>query len=225
MVTGTAELCQSRQVILWVTLRFALWARGADELICRVVIQDGEPMSTEDILLQIEAEISGLQQVKALLTNAGTNRSRNPGRPVTASLLDSHRKRPGLSADARERIATAQSARWAKSKRAARKAARNTAAASSAQKAATDSVSVKSTNKRTMSPEARGRMAAGQRARWAKAKKAAKKAIRGTAASSAAKKAIQAKAARNLFRRRRLLPQQALMHRRLHWLQLPQPRQ
>ena len=81
-------------------------------------------MDTQKIVAEIDAELSRLQQVKSLLTGTNTAESRTVGRNSMAA--GSGKKRT-LSADARERIAAAQRARWAKSKRAVRKAASNTA--------------------------------------------------------------------------------------------------
>ncbi|HEY4047327.1 MAG TPA: hypothetical protein VGM27_10730 [Acidobacteriaceae bacterium] len=89
-------------------------------------------MNTNDIVSTIEAEISRLQQAKALLsdTSSVTHAKRKPGRPAatTASGKASSfnpaqfdakpRERRALSAEARARIAAAQKARWAKFKKA-----------------------------------------------------------------------------------------------------------
>ena len=72
-------------------------------------------MDTQKIVAEIDAELSRLQQVKSLLTGTNTAESRTVGRNSMAA--GSGKKRT-LSADARERIAAAQRARWAKSKRA-----------------------------------------------------------------------------------------------------------
>jgi hypothetical protein len=90
-------------------------------------------MNTNDIVLTIDAEISRLQQAKALLTNTSsvTHAKRKPGRPAAtvgvgkstsfnpAEFDAKPRKRRVLSAEARARIAAAQKARWAKFKKAA----------------------------------------------------------------------------------------------------------
>jgi hypothetical protein len=72
-------------------------------------------MNTNEIVLAIAAEISRLQQAKALLTDTSslTHAKRKPGRPVAAS------KRRGMSDAGRARIAAAQKARWARFKKAA----------------------------------------------------------------------------------------------------------
>jgi hypothetical protein len=90
-------------------------------------------MNTKDIVLTIDAEISRLQQAKALLTNTSSvsHAKRKPGRPAAtarggkatsfnpAEFDAKRRKRRVLSAEARARIAAAQKARWAKFKKAA----------------------------------------------------------------------------------------------------------
>jgi hypothetical protein len=90
-------------------------------------------LNTNDIILTIDAEISRLQQAKALLTDTSlTPAKRKPGRPATASgsgkatsfdpadFDAKARKRRGMSAAGRARIAAAQKARWARFKKAAK---------------------------------------------------------------------------------------------------------
>jgi len=95
---------------------------------------DGGFMSTNDIILTIDAEISRLQQAKALLTDTSslTPAKRKPGRLATSSgsgkatsfnptdFDAKARKRRGMSAAGRARIVAAQKARWAKFKKAAK---------------------------------------------------------------------------------------------------------
>ena len=78
-------------------------------------------MSIQDVVVEIDAEISRLQQVKAILTGSTPNRKSGP--LAAAGLPPKARKRRRLSAEARARIAAAQKARWAKFKTAAKKAA------------------------------------------------------------------------------------------------------
>ena len=87
-------------------------------------------MNTNDIILAIDAEISRLQQAKALLTQTSspTPAKRKPGRPTGTSGTNKATsfnpadfdakatKRRGMSAAGRARIAAAQKARWARSK-------------------------------------------------------------------------------------------------------------
>jgi hypothetical protein len=87
-------------------------------------------MKTDGIVLAIDAEIARLQQAKALL--AGEPGGRKPGRPAKKASLSKAtsfspagfaKKTPArrtLSPEAREKIAAAQRARWAKSKKTAK---------------------------------------------------------------------------------------------------------
>jgi hypothetical protein len=159
-----------------------------------VILDTGGFMNIQDIVVEIDAEISKLQQVKALLSGISNTEMWKPGRPANASLAGKARTRRMLSAEARERIAAAQRARWAKSKKAAKKAARSTAAASTTKKVPVVGLHAKSKKKRTLSAGARAKIAAAQRARWAKVRKAARKASTAKVAkkSAPAKKAAPA---------------------------------
>lgn len=90
-------------------------------------------MDTNHIVLEIDAEISRLQQARRLL--AGANSAGKPKQRASAS-ASFRNKKPvrTLSAVARAMISAAQKARWAKTKRAAKKEARNAAAAAAAKK-------------------------------------------------------------------------------------------
>jgi hypothetical protein len=162
-------------------------------------------MKIQDIVVEIDAEISRLQQAKALLT--GTTESRKPGRPI--SLAGKARTRRTLSAEARERIAAAQRVRWSKSKKAAKKAARSAAAASTAKKAPAVGLRAKSKKKRSLSAGTRARIAAAQKARWAKVRKAEMKASTAKVAKKSAptKKAVPAKKANASKKKAAVAPQ------------------
>jgi hypothetical protein len=91
-------------------------------------------MNTEAIIEALDIEVARLQEVKALL--AASNGSaltgvlkRGPGRPKKAASVVAPKKQKGISPEARERIAAAQKARWAKVRKATRKAAKAEAAA------------------------------------------------------------------------------------------------
>jgi hypothetical protein len=84
-------------------------------------------MDRNNIVLEIDAEISRLQQVRALL--AGTNTGRPTPRASASASLRNNKPVRTLSAAARAKISAAQKARWAKSKRAVKKEARNAAPA------------------------------------------------------------------------------------------------
>ena len=91
-------------------------------------------MDTYDIVLAIDAEISRLQQAKALLTHTSSLTQQNANRAVRPPHLGVAKatsfnpsefdakptKRRGISAGGRARIAAAQKARWARSKKAAK---------------------------------------------------------------------------------------------------------
>jgi hypothetical protein len=153
-------------------------------------------MDIQHIALEIDAEISRLQQARALLAGTETVVKPKPRRPAGASLLNKKKAVRTLSAEARAKIAAAQKARWAKSKRAAKKEARNAVALAVAKKASSAGVPVNTKAGRTLSAESRVKMAAAQKARWAKVRKDAKKRARNAAAASATKKAAPAKVAK-----------------------------
>ena len=96
---------------------------------------------------QAEAEVQRLDEAIQVLQGLGTNGRRRAGRRSTVG----HRPRRKLSRAARNRIAAAQRARWAKLK------------------------AKRLRKPRGMSQAARSRIAAAQRARWAKVKQARKK--------------------------------------------------
>jgi hypothetical protein len=98
------------------------------------IMRIGENMNTEVIIEQIDAEISKLQQAKALLTGAtSTPAKRALGRPtanneVSKPVVSITTKRV-MSAEGKAKIAEAQKRRWAKSKKADKKAAKKAATA------------------------------------------------------------------------------------------------
>ncbi|MGA7255725.1 MAG: hypothetical protein WCF17_21675 [Terracidiphilus sp.] len=69
-------------------------------------------MTIESILLEIDAEIARLTQVRKLLAGAGASTSAAPSRKAAASPRKRRKKRV-LSPEARKRIADAQRKRWA----------------------------------------------------------------------------------------------------------------
>ena len=87
-------------------------------------------MNTDEIILTIDAEISRLQQAKALLTDTSSLTRRKPGRQAATSesskatsfnpaeFAAKPRKRRALSAEARAKMAAAQKVRWARFKKA-----------------------------------------------------------------------------------------------------------
>jgi chorismate mutase len=96
-------------------------------------------MEMREIVDQIDAQIARLQKVRTLLADTAAPSRRKPGRPsgsgkvlppakVNAVGAEKVAGKPSpvrtLSAEARQRMATAQRARWAKSKAASKKAAK-----------------------------------------------------------------------------------------------------
>jgi hypothetical protein len=91
-------------------------------------------MDTQAITAALDKEIVRLQQARAILTaaasiNGAASIKRGPGRPKKAASVVAPTKRKGISPEARERIAAAQKARWAKVRKAAKKAAKVEASA------------------------------------------------------------------------------------------------
>ena len=91
-------------------------------------------MNTEAIIEALDTEIARLLEVKALLAASnGVSLTgvlkRGPRRPKKAASVVAPKQRKGISPEARERIAAAQKARWAKVRKAAKKAAKAEAAA------------------------------------------------------------------------------------------------
>ena len=89
-------------------------------------------MARIDIIGEIDAEISRLQQARALLSESGSGEAkRRPGRPIgsgaakTVALPSKAKAQPRrkMSAAGRARISAAMKARWAKVRRVAKKAA------------------------------------------------------------------------------------------------------
>ena len=116
--------------------------------------QWGGFMNISDIVLAIDAEITQLQKVKALLTDTDTTVKRKLGRPAfssspnkttsfnSAEFAEKPAKRRTMSAEGRAKIAAAQKARWAKSKKTAKRATRK-ASTTSAEKTAVKTVTRK----------------------------------------------------------------------------------
>jgi hypothetical protein len=73
-------------------------------------------MAIENILAQIDAEITRLQQARALLATLGTTATKTGRTAKKAPAKANTRKKRVLSAEARKKIADAQHRRWAKIK-------------------------------------------------------------------------------------------------------------
>lgn len=78
-------------------------------------------MNTENIISQIDAEISRLQQAKTIL--AGISTSKLVGRSSGSNIktITAKPDKRGMSAEGKAKIAKAQKARWAKVRKAAKK--------------------------------------------------------------------------------------------------------
>jgi hypothetical protein len=105
------------------------------------ILEAGGSMNTADIIIEIDVLISRLHEARALLADTETTIKRKPGRPsggglpgkaatsIPAKSAAKPLVRRTMSTEARAKISAAQKARWAKSKKAAKKAARNVSAA------------------------------------------------------------------------------------------------
>lgn len=71
-------------------------------------------MNTQDIIASLDAEITRLQHARTLIANASGPKRR--GRPL-GSVNTNSKKRQGMSAAGRKRIAEAQRKRWAAQKK------------------------------------------------------------------------------------------------------------
>jgi hypothetical protein len=96
-------------------------------------------MNTVEIIEQIDAEISKLQQAKGLLLDTDSPIKRSPGRPkkkaTVARILAVKPAKHGLSPEGRARLVAAVKARWAKAKKATKSAAKKTTTKKPAKKA------------------------------------------------------------------------------------------
>ena len=109
-------------------------------------------MNTNDIIIEIDAQIARLLAAKVLLAGPEITIKRKPGRPsrlnlsgnATSSIPAKSAVKPAakrtVSAEARTKMAAAQKARWAKARKAAKKAARNVGGAPAAKSASPNRV-------------------------------------------------------------------------------------
>jgi len=144
-------------------------------------------MDTQSIVVEIDAEISRLQRVKALLSDTSTDGQRKPRHTVGSSLPGEPTKRNIMNPEARAKIAAGQRARWAKVRNAAKKKALSTTTELGTTKSASAKLPAKVKARPTMSAEARAKIAAAQKARWAKVRKSEKKGIGRTTATGVKK--------------------------------------
>ncbi len=114
---------------------------------------------------------SKIAEIRQLLGGTGSApKATAPASPATGKRAG---KRRTMSPEARERIAQAQRARWANAKGTAKKSATKTTAEAKGPAKAKAAAKTKGAKKRTMSPEARERIAEAQRKRWAASRKTA----------------------------------------------------
>jgi hypothetical protein len=122
-------------------------------------------MSTTPSIDQLKRAITISEQIQKLESELASilGSSAKASAPATVAAVAGKRgrRKRGLSAEGRARIAAAQKARWAKVK-----GDSGAAPAAAAPKAG------KRRKKRNLSPEARARIVAAVKRRWAKAKKA-----------------------------------------------------
>jgi hypothetical protein len=78
-------------------------------------------MNTNEIIQQIDGEISKLQQARSLLLGSDSRNTRSPGRPkkkaTVARILAVKPAKRVMSAEGKAKIAAAQRLRWAKVKK------------------------------------------------------------------------------------------------------------
>jgi hypothetical protein len=106
------------------------------------MLEGGGFMDTIAIVLEIDAEISRLQQVKELLTAVKATEKNKSGRAAATTLSKNRKAGRTLSAASRENIAAAQKKRWAKVRK-ANKAALKTASAPAAKRKASTAAAPK----------------------------------------------------------------------------------
>jgi hypothetical protein len=79
------------------------------------ILIEGGFIDTNRIIADIDTEISKLQQVRALLSNAA--RKKSPSRPKSTEPIVTKVKRRRMSAKGKAAISAAMKARWAKRKK------------------------------------------------------------------------------------------------------------
>jgi hypothetical protein len=88
-------------------------------------------MDTNRIIADIDTEISKLQQVRELLSSAATKKG--PGRPKSTEPNVTKLKKRRMSAKGRAAISAAMTARWAKSRKTAKRATKTASPAKAGQ--------------------------------------------------------------------------------------------
>lgn len=128
---------------------------------------------------QLAEQIEQLQsELTSLLSGGGQQQQGSSSSQSSASASSTTRTSQGtqggkriISPEARAKMAAAQKARWAKVNGAKAPSSNGGATESKAQSKSAGGQQKSNDGKRVMSPEAREKIAAAQRARWAKAKK------------------------------------------------------
>jgi hypothetical protein len=126
------------------------------------------PIDKLEEALNLKKQIHALQEKLSSMFSSDDGEAKEPKRrpgfapvsPMARKTAGGKKGRRAMSPEARERIAAAQRARWARSK--------GTSKSSAASVASTKPVKK---GKRTMSPETKAKMAAAMKARWAAAKR------------------------------------------------------
>ncbi len=123
------------------------------------------PIDKLEEALNLKKQIHALQEKLSSMFGSDDDEVSEPKRrpgfaPAPTKAKPAKAGRRTMSPEARERIAAAQRARWAKSK-----GTSNSSAASAS------SIKPAKKGKRTMSPETKAKMAAAMKARWAAAKR------------------------------------------------------
>lgn len=129
------------------------------------------PIDKLEEALNLKKQIHALQEKLSSLFGSDDDEPKEPKRrpgfapvsPIAQKARAGKGGRRNLSPEAREKIAAAQRARWARSKG-------TTVARSASAASATTSKPAKK-GRRTMSPETKAKMAAAMKARWAAAKR------------------------------------------------------
>jgi hypothetical protein len=136
----------------------------------------------KEILAHLDTEIARLQQVKGILSGSTTTRKKRGPDKTKVALKPIIVKKRTMSPEGRAKIAAAQKARWAKAKKTNKLISRSrSGGGANSGRSQHEPFVIKAhpasqdiAAKRTMSAEGRARIAAAQKARWAKAKKTAK---------------------------------------------------
>ena len=126
------------------------------------------PIDKLEEALNLKKQIHALQEKLSSMFSSDDGEDKEPKRrpgfapvsPMARKAAAGKKGKRTMSPEARERIAAAQRARWARSKGTSSSSAKSVASTKPAKK-----------GKRTMSPETKAKMAAAMKARWAAARR------------------------------------------------------